>query len=107
MSDTLSPTQLKLLQYLQDRSGVSGGRIGLDPKAVMRGLGIKMTGLNADAAALASLGLAGVRHANTGRDDDGRVLPSATCAALWLTKQGEDYLRQWHAERPKARAAAR
>jgi hypothetical protein len=107
MLATLSPTQLKLLQHLHLQSGTSGGRIGLDPKAIMRALRIKMTGLADDAAALESLGLAGVRHVTTGRDTDGPIVRSATCSAVWLTKLGEDYLKRLHAERPKPQPAGR
>ena len=90
MSETISPAELTLLRYLRDHSGVSGGRVGLDPKPVARGLRISMTQFAADSAALAARGLAGVRDLRP----DANNVPSGTCSAIWVTSKGEDYLRR-------------
>jgi hypothetical protein len=90
MSPTISPEELTLLQYLQARSGISGERVGLDPKAIKRALRITESRLAADAASLAAHGLAGVR--NTRPDANGN--PSTTCSAIWLTSKGEAYLER-------------
>ena len=81
---------LTLLRYLHEHAGVSGGRIGLNPRVVMRALRISMTRLNEDAASLTADGLAGVRFARRGADDR----PSSTCSAIWVTGKGEAYLKQ-------------
>src|SRR4051812_6460442 len=88
MSTTLSPAELTLLQHLHDRAGVSGERVALDPKAIRRVLRISTTQLAADAAALAALGLAGVRHSRFGLDH----VPVDTCSGIWVTSKGEAYL---------------
>lgn len=80
-----------LLQYLHEHAGVSGGRIGLDPKSIKRGLRISETRLAEDAAALAAHGLAGVRH--TRPRDEGAHTPISS--AIWVTSKGEDYLRRF------------
>ena len=90
MPVNVSQPELTLLQYLHEHAGVSGGRIGLNPRAVMRALRINMTRLTEDAASLAAHGLAGVRFARRGADD----LPSSTCSAIWVTEKGEAYLKQ-------------
>ena len=87
----LSRTELTLLQYLKEHSGVSGGRIGLDPRAVMRTLGISKTQLAEDAASLAGHGLAGVRYARAGAD--GAPSSSSSCSAIWITTGGEAHLK--------------
>ena len=89
MSGNISATQLDLLRHLRDHSGVSGGRVGLDPKPIASRLRISMAQFAADSAALAALGLAGVRNQRRDAND----VPSATCLAIWMTKKGEDYLR--------------
>ena len=86
----LSRTELTLLQYLKEHSGVSGGRIGLDPRAVMRTLGISKTQLAEDAASLAGHGFAGVRYARPGADG----ARSSSCSAIWITTGGEAHLKR-------------
>jgi hypothetical protein len=90
MSPTISQAELTLLQYLHQHAGISGGRIGLDPKAIRRDLRINMPRLAEDSASLAAHGFAGVRHTRPGADD----VPSSTCSAIWVTSKGEDYLRR-------------
>ena len=90
MSANISQAELTLLQYLHEHSGVSGGRIGLDPKPITRELRISMTQLAEHSAALAAHGFAGVRHTRPGADE----VPSSTCSAIWVTSKGQDYLRR-------------
>jgi hypothetical protein len=90
MPANISASELTLLQYLQDHSNVSGGRIALDPKHIKRGLRVSMERLAEDSAALATYGFAGVRHVR--RDDDDDASPR-TCSAIWVTSQGEKHLR--------------
>jgi hypothetical protein len=80
---------LTLLQYLYDRSGIPGGRIGLDPKGIMRALRITVERFAEDSASLAAHGFAGRRCL---RGADGAA--SSTCSAIWVTSKGEDYLEQ-------------
>ena len=89
MPEHISDSELTVLQYLQEHSGVSGGRIALDPKYIKRGLRVSMDRLTEDSAALATHGFAGVRHAR--RDDEDASPP--TCSAIWVTCEGENYLR--------------
>ena len=88
----LSPAQLALLRYLHEHSGGpaggSGGRIGLDPRPVMRRLRIGTAQFTEDSACLAAYGLVGVRDFRPNAND----VPSATCSAIWITGKGEDYL---------------
>ncbi len=90
MSAPLGPTELSLLKYLQLRSGGSGGRTALDPKAVIRGLRISNTQFAESSAALAALGMAGMRNLRP----DSKDVPSLKCSSIWLTGKGEEYLRQ-------------
>jgi hypothetical protein len=84
----ISQEELTLLTYLHEHSGLRGGRIGLDPKAIKRELRISAARLAMDSASLAAHGFAGVRHVRTGPDER----PSSTCSAIWVTIKGEDYL---------------
>ena len=86
----LSPAQLALLRYLHEHSGGLGGRIGLDPQPVMRGLRIGTAQFADDSARLAAHGLIGVRDFRP----DGKKVPSGTCSAIWITGKGEDYLKR-------------
>jgi hypothetical protein len=90
MSTDISQAELTLLQYLHERSGVRGGRIGLDPKPIRRDLGLSESRLAEDSASLVAHGLAGVRHVRTGPEE----LPSSVCCAIWVTSKGEDYLKR-------------
>ena len=85
----VSPAQQAMLEYLRERSGGSGRRIGLDPKPVMHGLRISPAQFAADSASLAAHGLVGVRDVRP----DARDVPSRKCSAIWVTGRGEDYLR--------------
>ena len=89
MSSNISPAELALLEYLHERSGPSGGRIGLDPKPITRDLRINMTKLAETSASLAALGLAGVRHNRANAES----VASNICAAVWVTRKGQDYLK--------------
>lgn len=88
----VSPAQLEMLEYLHERSGGSGRRIGLDPKHIRRGLRISPTRFAEDSASLVAHGFAGVRALRPDAND----VPSATCSAIWVTGKGEDYLRRSH-----------
>jgi hypothetical protein len=90
MLANISRTELRLLHYLLERTGASGGRIALDPKAIMRGLRINATQLAADSAALAAHGFAGVRHSRSGPEN----VPVEACSAVWVTSKGEAYLKR-------------
>jgi hypothetical protein len=90
MSSNLSPAELALLEYLHERSGTSGGRIGLDPKPITRDLRISMTSLAETSASLAALGLAGVRNNRASAEG----VASTICAAIWVTSKGQDYLKR-------------
>jgi hypothetical protein len=98
MSANISPEQFNLLKYLQQRSGASGGRTALDPKAVIRGLRISNTQFAETSAALAAEGLAGVRNLRP----DSKDVPSSKCSAIWLTGKGEEYLKRAQFEPKKA-----
>ena len=93
----ISPAELRLLQHLHERSGVSGGRIGLDPKPITRELRINATQLAQDSAALVAHGFVGVRNTRSGDD----CPPSTTCSAIWVTSKGQEYLK-----RTRSRSAA-
>jgi hypothetical protein len=95
MPANITERELTLLQYLNDRSGVMGGRIGLDPQRIRRDLRISLPRLAEDSAALTALGLAGMRYARARSDD---VALSTTCSAVWVTSKGQAYLRR--ARRP-------
>lgn len=88
MSARISRAEWALLQYLHEHGGAPGGRIGLDPKPLMRELRIGTARFAADAASLAARGLVGVRNVRPGADG----APSAKCAAIWVTSKGEDHL---------------
>jgi hypothetical protein len=92
MSTNISPAELTLLRYLHERTGGSGGRIALDPKAIKRGLRISATQLAEDSASLAAHGFAGVRHTRFGLDH----VPVDTCSGIWVTSKGEAYLNGSH-----------
>ena len=92
MLANLSPAQLKLLQYLREHSGGSGGRIGLDPKPIMRGLRINTAQFAEGSASLAAHGFVGVRDFRPDAND----VPSSKCSTIWVTGKGEDYLRRLH-----------
>jgi hypothetical protein len=89
MSVTISESELKLLQYLHERSGSSGARISLNPRAIMRAFRINPTRFGEDSATLAAHGFAGVRYTRPASD-----IPSSTCSAIWITSKGEAYLKQ-------------
>src|SRR5947207_1565490 len=88
MSGNISPTELTLLEYLHKHSGVSGGRIGLDPKPIKRELRISMTRFAEDSVALAAYGFAELRYARAGAGNE----RSSTCSAIWVTTKGVEYL---------------
>ena len=103
MSSNISPAELALLEYLHERSGMSGGRIGLDPKPITRVLRISMTRLAETSASLAALGLAGVRHNRASAEG----VASTVCAAIWVTSKGQDYLKRAMSAADAAAAKAR
>ena len=90
MLTSISQVELMLLEYLQKHSGDSGKGIWLDPKAVARGLRISMGQFAENAASLAAHGFAGVRNFRP----DAKDVPSSKCSAIWLTKNGENYLKR-------------
>ena len=81
-----------MLEYLHERSGDSGLRIGLDPKYIRRGLRISPAQFAQASASLVDHGFVGVRSLRPDAND----VPSATCSAIWVTGKGEDYLRRSH-----------
>lgn len=103
MPEPITERELTLLQYLDDRAGVTGGRIGLDPQYIKRDLHIPLPCLIEDSAALTALGLAGMRYARARPDD---IAPSTICSAIWVTSKGQAYLKrvQRLRGRPPARA---
>ena len=96
MSAKISHAELTLLQYLHEHSGHSDERIWLDPKPIIRGLGISMNQLAKDSASLAVHGLAGFRAFRKTDVDAAGSGPSA----VWITRNGEDYLRRSRLEPP-------
>ena len=89
MSANISQAELALLEYLRRHSGELGERIGLAPKPITRSLRISMIQFAENSASLAALSLAGVRDFRADTNDT----PSLRCSAIWLTKKGEDYLK--------------
>jgi len=90
----ISAAQVAMLQCLHKLTGGSGERISLDPKLIIRNLGVSVSQFTEDAAALAAHGLAGVRNFRPNTND----VPSPICSAIWLTGKGETYLKELRSE---------
>jgi hypothetical protein len=90
MSLDISETGLALLIHLQKNSSAMGERISLDPKHIIHRLRISVDQFAQASALLAGHGLAGVRNFRPNAND----VPSSKCSAIWLTKKGDDYLKQ-------------
>jgi hypothetical protein len=103
MLTNISPSELTLLEHLHQRSGGSKERIWLDPKPISRSLRISMKQLAENSASLAAHGLAGVRDFRPNADD----VPSLQCAAIWMTKMGEEYLKRSQPETCQAKMSTR
>ena len=103
MLPNISQAELTLLECLHERSGGSGERIWLNPRLVSRSLRISVKQLAETSESLAAHGLAGVRGFRPNEDD----VPRLECAAIWITKAGKDYLRQWLTGPCQARMSTR
>jgi len=90
----LNISELVMLNCLHRLTGGSGERISLDPKLIMRNLGVSVSRFTEDVAALAAHGFAGVRHFRPNAHD----VPSSICSAIWLTGKGETYLKELRSE---------
>jgi len=90
MVEKISNAQLTLLNYLDAHSGDFSQRVWLDPRFITRDLRISMIQFAEDSSSLAAQGLAGLRDFRADSND----VPSLKCSAIWLTKEGKEYLRQ-------------
>jgi hypothetical protein len=90
MPPAVTQPELNLMQYLRKHSGRSGERVALDPKPIMRSLRISSVQFTQDAGSLRAHGYAGMRDYRPNAND----VPSLLCSSIWLTKKGEDYLKE-------------
>ena len=95
MTATTEEAGLKLLAYLSEHAGRSGQRFWLDPKPVVRNLGISQEEFALASGYLVEHGFAGMRMFSVGADTP--PVASARCCAIWLTGGGEHYLRKLQA----------
>lgn len=88
MTAQIEEADLKMLAYLSEHSGGHHERPWLDPKPVIRSLGLSQEQFATRSAHLVELGLAGVRL----YAPDAVPAPSSRFCAIWLTGKGQDYI---------------
>ena len=92
MTSPLEEAELKLLAHLSEDAEHAGGnhqRLWLDPKPLIRRLGLSQEQFATDSGRLVAHGLAGVRKFASDAVSD----TASPYCAIWLTGKGEDYMR--------------
>lgn len=89
MTEPIEEAELRMLAYLSEHAGGYHQRLWLDPKPLIRALGLSQEQFGTDSARLVAHGLAGVRN----YAPDAVPVPPTRCCAIWLTGKGEDYMR--------------
>jgi hypothetical protein len=95
MTATIEEGGLKLLACLSEHAGQVGQRFWLDPKPVVRSLGISQEEFALASGYLVEHGFAGKRMFSVGADT--APVASVRCCAIWLTGSGENHLRELQA----------
>ncbi|HEX5243545.1 MAG TPA: hypothetical protein VFW23_09825 [Tepidisphaeraceae bacterium] len=93
MKANISQDELGLMAYLHEKArGFSQG-FALDPTEVANALDIPFTQLQKDSSYLAGKGLVGLNEADASSSDG----PASILFGLWLTSDGEDFMRELEA----------